>query len=127
MTYAVYLKQDVDKYNWIEKRADLILKNVCDYDMDEIIENQPDLILIYAGHNEFYGALGVASAESIDKIRWIVKIYLQLNHFKTFILIKNMIGKIFIIFFISSLVSALNSLRAHPKEEARILFLFPSN
>jgi len=31
---------------------------------DEIIAEKPDAVLIYAGHNEFYGALGVGSAES---------------------------------------------------------------
>ena len=30
--------------------------------VDEIIEQEPDAILIYAGHNEFYGALGVGSS-----------------------------------------------------------------
>ena len=33
--------------------------------MDDILANKPDAILIYAGHNEFYGALGVASMESL--------------------------------------------------------------
>ncbi len=37
--------------------------------MDEVLNKQADLILIYAGHNEYYGALGVASAESIAKYR----------------------------------------------------------
>lgn len=31
---------------------------------DEIVQIQPDLVLIYAGHNEYYGALGVASRVS---------------------------------------------------------------
>ncbi|WP_179004525.1 SGNH/GDSL hydrolase family protein [Winogradskyella forsetii] len=28
---------------------------------DDIIEQKPDLVIIYAGHNEYYGALGVGS------------------------------------------------------------------
>ena len=36
--------------------------------MDEVLEEQPDAILIYAGHNEFYGALGAASTVSLGKM-----------------------------------------------------------
>ncbi len=50
---------------------------------DEILAQQPDAVLIYAGHNEFYGALGAASTESLGKERWIVNTYLSLLHFKT--------------------------------------------
>lgn len=31
--------------------------------VDEVIEQQPDLVLVYAGHNEYYGVLGAASSE----------------------------------------------------------------
>ena len=59
---------------------------------DKILEEQPDAILIYAGHNEFYGALGVASVESLGKIRPVVKLYLQLKRFRTFLLIRDFTG-----------------------------------
>lgn len=62
--------------------------------MDEILAQQPDVILIYAGHNEFYGALGAASNESLGKIQPFVKFYLKLQRFKTFLLVRNGIGKI---------------------------------
>jgi len=61
--------------------------------IDEILKQQPDAILIYAGHNEFYGALGAASNESLGKIRSFVKWYLKLQRFKTFLVIRNAIGK----------------------------------
>ena len=32
---------------------------------DEILEQSPDAIVIYAGHNEYYGALGAASTENV--------------------------------------------------------------
>lgn len=32
--------------------------------MPGILKEKPDLIIIYAGHNEYYGALGVGSMES---------------------------------------------------------------
>ncbi len=49
---------------------------------DEIIAQQPDAVLIYAGHNEFYGALGVGSAESLGQFRFMVKGYLSLRHLR---------------------------------------------
>jgi len=36
---------------------------------DEIIREQPDAVLIYAGHNEYYGAFGVGSTESFGTSR----------------------------------------------------------
>lgn len=60
--------------------------------MDEILEQQPDALLIYAGHNEFYGALGVGSAESLGKIRWVARAYLKLQRFKTVVLLRDAIS-----------------------------------
>ena len=61
---------------------------------DEIIKQDPDAILIYAGHNEYYGAMGVASMESLGKNRNVVKAYLQLKRFRLFILIRDIVGKV---------------------------------
>ena len=56
-----------------------------------VVEQKPDLILIYAGHNEYYGALGVGSLESLGKSPFIVHTALYLNKFKTFQLIRNIL------------------------------------
>ncbi|GIV61575.1 tetratricopeptide repeat protein [Rhodocaloribacter litoris] len=48
----------------------------------EILARQPDAVLIYAGHNEYYGALGVGSAESLGRMRWLVNTYLRLQHLR---------------------------------------------
>ena len=48
---------------------------------------EPDLLLLYTGHNEFYGALGVGSSESIGTARVLVKLILWLNHYRTFQLV----------------------------------------
>lgn len=61
---------------------------------DEILEQKPDAILIYAGHNEFYGALGAASNESLGKIQPFVRLYLKLQRYKTFLLVRTSIGKL---------------------------------
>lgn len=57
--------------------------------MDEILEHEPDALLIYTGHNEFYGALGVGSVESLGRFRWAVKLFLKLQRFKTFQLLRD--------------------------------------
>lgn len=57
--------------------------------MDEVLAQQPDAILIYAGHNEFYGALGAASSVSVGQSRWLIKVYLALLNFKTVELLRD--------------------------------------
>ncbi|WNH13831.1 hypothetical protein [Thalassobellus suaedae] len=62
---------------------------------NEIIEQKPDLVLIYAGHNEYYGALGVGSSSSIGSHPIIVRSYLFLKKFRFFQLLDNSYSKIF--------------------------------
>lgn len=59
--------------------------------VDEIIEQDPDAIMIYAGHNEFYGALGVGSNENLGGFPGFVRFYLKLQRFKTFMLLRTLI------------------------------------
>ncbi|MFC2139908.1 hypothetical protein ACFLR4_04525, partial [Bacteroidota bacterium] len=47
-----------------------------------VLEKDPDLVLIYAGHNEYYGALGVGSIISFGQSRSLVNAILYLNQFK---------------------------------------------
>ncbi len=60
----------------------------------ELVHYQPDLFLIYMGHNEFYGALGVGSTEYLGRNRSLIKLYLKLEHFRTFLLLKNTLSSI---------------------------------
>ncbi|RJQ58566.1 MAG: hypothetical protein C4517_14940 [Stygiobacter sp.] len=66
---------------------------ICSYTirdfMPEVIKQKPDVVLIYTGHNEYYGALGVGSLESLGKSRTLVNLYLSLNNFKTIQLVKD--------------------------------------
>jgi lysophospholipase L1-like esterase len=59
--------------------------------MPELLQKQPDLVLIYLGHNEYYGALGVGSLESFGSSRFIVNTTLWLNKFKAIELIRNVV------------------------------------
>lgn len=57
--------------------------------MQGVIEQKPDLVLLYAGHNEYYGALGVGSMESIGRSRKVVRLILSLEKFKTITLLRD--------------------------------------
>ena len=59
--------------------------------IDEVLEESPDVILIYAGHNEYYGALGVGSVQSLGNWRWLIRTYLSLHKVKTFQMLKDFI------------------------------------
>ena len=59
---------------------------------DEILAQQPDAILIYSGHNEFYGALGAGSTQTVGQNRSLIKIYLALSKLKTFQFIRRIVG-----------------------------------
>ncbi len=55
----------------------------------EILQFKPDAILIYAGHNEYYGALGVGSSESLGAFPGFVRFYLGIQRLKTFMLLRD--------------------------------------
>ena len=61
---------------------------------DELVKYKPDLFIVYMGQNEFYGVYGVGSAISIGKNRSLIKTYLWLSHFKTFLLLKDLINSV---------------------------------
>jgi tetratricopeptide (TPR) repeat protein len=58
----------------------------------DLIKYEPDLFLVYDGHNEFYGALGVASNERGASTRWMTLLRLRLVHLRTFQLVGNVIS-----------------------------------
>ncbi|MCG3118625.1 MAG: hypothetical protein ALAOOOJD_00865 [bacterium] len=59
---------------------------------DELVDYQPDLFLLYLGHNEFYGAFGVGSTQSFGKNRTVILFNLWLQKFKIFQLLRNTIA-----------------------------------
>lgn len=64
----------------------------------EVLEQKPDLILIYAGHNEYYGAFGVGSTENVGNSREVVNFLIWLNKFKSVELLRNGINTLIAIF-----------------------------
>lgn len=59
--------------------------------LKEAVTYQPDLIIIYSGHNEFYGTYGVASTEYLAQNKHFLDFYMQLRKLKLFQLARNSI------------------------------------
>ncbi len=62
---------------------------------DKLIDQKPDLVIIYAGHNEYYGALGAGSAVFMGKHPFLVRTYLKLKNLRFFQLLENAYSQIF--------------------------------
>ena len=61
--------------------------------LPEILEKQPDGLIIYMGHNEFYGAFGVGSTQSVGSNRTLILTYLAFKKWRIFQLLENVIGQ----------------------------------
>jgi lysophospholipase L1-like esterase len=59
---------------------------VCSYTLldlaDDIIGIEPDAVIIYAGHNEYYGVLGIGSSQRLGRFSGLIRFYLAMNRFK---------------------------------------------
>jgi tetratricopeptide (TPR) repeat protein len=60
----------------------------------ELPAYSPDLIIVYDGHNEFYGALGAASLETVGQSRWLVRLYLRAIRWKTFFALREFYNRL---------------------------------
>ncbi|MCH7886645.1 MAG: tetratricopeptide repeat protein [Candidatus Marinimicrobia bacterium] len=56
--------------------------------MSRLVKYEPDAVVIYPGHNEFYGALGPASVDYVGMNRKQIKLYLSLQEYRLFQLLK---------------------------------------
>ncbi len=56
----------------------------------QIIEYEPDLVLIYLGHNEYYGALGVGSTSKLGNNVKLVRLLTNLKELRVVQLINNL-------------------------------------
>jgi tetratricopeptide (TPR) repeat protein len=55
----------------------------------EVVNYQPDAVLIYAGHNEYYGVMGVGSTDNMGSNRFIIGLVLWLRQFRLVQLLTN--------------------------------------
>jgi tetratricopeptide (TPR) repeat protein len=60
----------------------------------EVIDQRPDAVVIYGGHNEYYGALGAGSTETLGSHPSFVRLYLNLQRLKTFLLLRNLTSSV---------------------------------
>ncbi len=60
--------------------------------LPEVLECSPDLIVLYVGHNEYYGAFGPASAVAASRSQWLIRLHLALLRFRTYMLLRDAIG-----------------------------------
>lgn len=65
---------------------------LADY-IPQILEKEPDAILIYAGHNEFYGAFGVGSHEGAFHNYTLIRLHLKLMNLRVYQLLADVTGK----------------------------------
>jgi lysophospholipase L1-like esterase len=61
---------------------------------DDVVQHQPDAVLIYSGHNEYYGALGVASTQKLGGNASIIKLLLSCKNLKVFQLLHKIYGSV---------------------------------
>ncbi|MVM28560.1 tetratricopeptide repeat protein [Spirosoma sp. HMF4905] len=60
----------------------------------EVVDYEPDAVLIYTGHNEYYGALGVGSTEKIGGNPQLVNLILRLRQLRMVQLMTNAYEKL---------------------------------
>jgi tetratricopeptide (TPR) repeat protein len=58
----------------------------------QILKYEPDAILFYAGHNEFYGAFGVGSNETMSKNKTLTRLHIKLMDLKLYQLVRNSVA-----------------------------------
>lgn len=59
---------------------------------DEIVAQQPDAVVVYVGHNEFLGILGVGSALRLSSTPWLTRAFLQVRGLRLFQLVNRVSG-----------------------------------
>ncbi len=57
--------------------------------LEDVIAQKPDLVLVYTGHNEFYGAMGAASLTAVGGSPWATRFILAMNNLRTMKLISS--------------------------------------
>ena len=61
--------------------------------LPEVLEKQPDILVVYMGHNEFYGAFGVASTQQIPGSRTLIRTYLWLKKWRLVQLLEGLLQR----------------------------------
>ncbi len=62
--------------------------------IDKIVKLEPDAVVIYMGHNEFYGALGLASNEWLGQSPTLIQSLLHIRTLRTYQLVSSAVATI---------------------------------
>lgn len=62
--------------------------------LDEVLEHEPDAIVYYGGHNEFYGAFGAGSSVGVPGSDGAARLFLRLQRVRSVRLANHLIGKV---------------------------------
>jgi tetratricopeptide (TPR) repeat protein len=65
----------------------------------QVVNYNPNLIIVYSGHNEFYGTYGVASTEYVGYNKNLLDFYLQLRKLKTVALLREGVNRLRSLFY----------------------------
>jgi tetratricopeptide (TPR) repeat protein len=68
---------------------------VVDDFMRELLAYEPDLFVVYVGHNEFYGAYGVGSQVAVAGPVWMTRLTIGLLRTKVFLALRNLYASVF--------------------------------
>lgn len=60
--------------------------------LPEVLAAEPDLLLVYMGHNEFYGAYGAGSSLGIGSNRTVILTYLKLRRLRLVRMVESLVG-----------------------------------
>lgn len=86
---------------------------ICTYTLKDflpaVLEQQPDLVIFYNGHNEYYGVLGVGSSMRFGSVRWLTNLMLWLKNMRLYQLVENLLS------------SAARAMSAHKPDESSTL------
>ena len=85
------LQAEFPKYNFevINVGLSAISSYVVADFMKDLIDYDPDLFIIYLGHNEFYGIYGSGSSVQVPGGYWITRLAVSLLRFKTYLLLRD--------------------------------------
>jgi len=58
----------------------------------QLVRYQPDIIIVYVGHNEFYGTFGAASSQGVAFTPLLTDLYLRMLHLRTVLLLRDILN-----------------------------------
>lgn len=90
--------------------------------MPQILKEKPDAVLIYAGHNEFYGAFGAGSNEAIYYNPTLIRLHLKLIDYRVYQLVINAMDRITSIFHNNDADQKRGTLMSRIVKDADILY-----